>query len=260
MLWYYVGRGLVGQLTSGCHKRAILRHPRSSPAQASDSSIRTFALQSSQSTIENLHHINHVQEAIHRGKLLSLFSHIKLTITQNGAKNVVTLFHKPSNQASTRVLTLLKQANAQSVAHATEDQASSHDAHTKAERTEFELDVTEAPPTPDQLKNILEYLGGPSAAGKVISGASDEGDALRRLKADGEVFQRPLVRSPYLLWLGKLLMFVCRWWTGIKAKQVSHRQTFASGSDIMLTCVVAGENESAILNLVRSISKEGEKA
>ncbi|OAL50024.1 hypothetical protein IQ07DRAFT_587708 [Pyrenochaeta sp. DS3sAY3a] len=148
----------------------------------------------------------------------------KKLFSENAAKNVVTLFHKPSSQASTRVLTLLKQANAQSVSHATEDQASSHDAHNKAQRTEFELDVTEAPPTPDQLKNILEYLGGPSAAGKVISGASDEGDALRRLKADGEVFQRPLVVD----------------WNQGKA--------------------IAGENESAILNLVRSISKEGEKA
>jgi arsenate reductase-like glutaredoxin family protein len=114
-------------------------------------------------------------------------------LSQHGAKNVVTLFHKPSNQASTRVLTLLKQANAQAVSHATEDQASSHQAQNKAERTEFELDVTEAPPTTDQLKSILDYLGGPSAAGKVISGAENESDAMRRLKADGEVFQRPLV-------------------------------------------------------------------
>jgi arsenate reductase-like glutaredoxin family protein len=103
----------------------------------------------------------------------------------------VTLFHKPSNEASTRVLTLLKQANAQSVAHATEDQASSHHAQNKAERTEFELDVTEEPPTSDQLKSILEYLGG--SPGKVVQGASDESDALRRLKADGNTFQRPLV-------------------------------------------------------------------
>lgn len=112
---------------------------------------------------------------------------------QHGAKNVVTLFHKPSNQASTRVLTLVKQANAQTVSHATEDQASSHEAHNKAQRNEFELEVTEEPPTGDQLKSILEYLGGPSAAGKIISGASDETDALRRLKADGNTFQRPLV-------------------------------------------------------------------
>jgi len=108
-------------------------------------------------------------------------------------KNVVTLFHKPSSQASIRAHTILKQANAHSVSTATEDQASSHDAHSKAQRTEFELDVTEEPPTGDQLKNILEYLGGPSAVGRVIEGAKDETDALRRLKADGNSFQRPLV-------------------------------------------------------------------
>ncbi|KAJ4325020.1 hypothetical protein N0V94_000904 [Neodidymelliopsis sp. IMI 364377] len=139
---------------------------------------------------------------------------------EHGAKNVVTLFHKPSNQASTRVHTLIKQANAQSVAHATEDQASSHDAQSKAERTEFELDVTEAPPTVDQLKNILDYLGGPSAVGKIIPGAKDETDALRRLKADGDAFQRPLVVD----------------WNQGKA--------------------VAGENESEILSLLRNISAE----
>ncbi|KAF2036336.1 hypothetical protein EK21DRAFT_96273 [Setomelanomma holmii] len=138
---------------------------------------------------------------------------------EHGAKNVVTLFHKPSNEASTRVLTLLKQANAQSVAHATEDQASSHQAQNKAERTEFELDVTEAPPTSDQLKSILEYLGG--SVGGIVQGASDESDALRRLKADGNTFQRPLVVD----------------WNQGKA--------------------VAGENESEILKLVKSVPKEG---
>lgn len=93
------------------------------------------------------------------------------------------------------MLTVLKQANAQAVAHATEDQASSHQAQDKLERIEFELDVTEAPPTTDQLKNILDYLGGPvsSAASKVIRGARDESDAMRRLKEDGESFQRPVV-------------------------------------------------------------------
>lgn len=112
---------------------------------------------------------------------------------QHGVKNVVTLFHKPSSQASLRAHTILKQANAQSVATATEDQASSHNAQNKAERTEFELDVTEEPPTADQLKNILDYLGGPSNVNKIIEGAKDETDAIRRLKADGNSFQRPLV-------------------------------------------------------------------
>ncbi|KAH8730598.1 thioredoxin-like protein [Phaeosphaeriaceae sp. PMI808] len=141
---------------------------------------------------------------------------------EHGAKNVVTLFHKPNNDASTRVLTLLKQANAQSVAHATEDQASSHEAQNKAEKTEFELEVTEAPPTSDQLKSIMEYLGG--SAGQVVQDASDQSDALRRLKADGNTFKRP---------------FVVDWNQGR---------------------AVSGENESEILKLIQSISKEGGKA
>lgn len=111
---------------------------------------------------------------------------------QHGVKNVVTLFHKPSSQASLRAHTILKQANAHAISTATEDQASSHDAHNKAQRIEFELDVTEEPPTADQLKSILEYLGGPSAVGRVIEGAKDEKDALRMLKADGNTFKRPL--------------------------------------------------------------------
>lgn len=110
-------------------------------------------------------------------------------------KNVVTLFHKPSNQASTRVLALLKQSNAQSVTHATEDPASLPQTQNITDKKDFELDVTEAPPTGDQLKSILEYLGGAGAAGKVVEGAENESDALRRLKADGNVFQRPVVSA-----------------------------------------------------------------
>jgi arsenate reductase-like glutaredoxin family protein len=105
----------------------------------------------------------------------------------------VTLFHKPSSSASTRVHTILKQAHAQAAAHATEDQASSHKAHEKLERVEFDLDVTEAPPTSDQLKNILEYLGGSGAVSKVIRGAQNETDALKKLEANGESFERPVV-------------------------------------------------------------------
>lgn len=78
----------------------------------------------------------------------------------------------------------------QGAATATEDQASSHG---MPEKIEFDLDVTEAPPTGDQLKNILEYLGGSGAVSRIIKGAQNESDALRRLKADGESFERPLV-------------------------------------------------------------------
>lgn len=103
----------------------------------------------------------------------------------------MTLFHKPSSQASIRVHTLLKQANATSQATATEDQASSHKSQNKAERQEFELDVTEAAPTGDQLKNIFEYLGG--SAGRLVEGAKDQQDAIRKVKENGDAFQRPVV-------------------------------------------------------------------
>lgn len=104
---------------------------------------------------------------------------------------MITLFHKPSVAASVRVETLLKQASANIAAHATEDQASTPD-QPKPNREEFELNITEDPPTPDQLKNILEYLG-PNSAGKVVPGARSEVDALRRLKENGDSFLRPVV-------------------------------------------------------------------
>lgn len=61
------------------------------------------------------------------------------TCIQAGVKDVITLFHAPSNQASIRVHTILKQAAAAAQSHATEDQASSHDKQSKLERTNFEL-------------------------------------------------------------------------------------------------------------------------
>jgi len=150
---------------------------------------------------------------------------------------------------------MLKQANAQAVDHATQDQAASHDAQNKAERTEFELDVTEEPPTSDQLKTILEYLGG--SPSKLIEGASDESDAMRRLKADGNTFKRPLVSLCCLsTWTET---DYCRWWTGIKAKQVCRnypRLFFLPQTNF----AVAGDSESEIMKLVRAIPKETGKA
>jgi arsenate reductase-like glutaredoxin family protein len=131
----------------------------------------------------------------------------------------VTLFHKPSSSASTRAQTILKQAHAQAAAHSTEDQASSHQAQEKLERMEFDLDVTEAPPTGDQLKNILEYLGGASAASQVIQGAQNETDALRKLKENGESFQRPVV-SPSRPTIAGSDSNNNRWSTGTRAKLV----------------------------------------
>ncbi|KAF2479650.1 thioredoxin-like protein [Neohortaea acidophila] len=142
---------------------------------------------------------------------------------ETGVKDVITLFHSPSSQASTRIYTLLKQVSAQSSAHATEDQASDHKTQSKLERTDFELDVQEGAPTPDQLGNILEYLG-PSKAGTLIKDATGGSDALRRFKQNEKVFTRPVVVD----------------WNNGRA--------------------VVGDNESEIMKLVRSLPKETDKA
>ena len=95
-----------------------------------------------------------------------------------------------------RVHTLLKQVSATASEHATEDQASDHSAQTHPKRQEFELDVTEDPPTSDQLKSILEYVGAQNA-GTIIKGARDEADAMRKLKQSSENFQGPVVRNSF---------------------------------------------------------------
>jgi len=107
--------------------------------------------------------------------------------------DVITLFHKPSVQASVRVQTLLKQASAQASQHATEDQASDHSAQndTVTRNEPFELEVTESAPTPDQLKSILEYVGS-GKAGQLVEGAASESDALRKVKENGGSFIRPV--------------------------------------------------------------------
>ena len=85
-----------------------------------------------------------------------------------------------------------KQASANASEHATEDQASDHSAQSKPNRAEFELEVTEEPPTQDQLKSILEYVGAQKAS-TIIKGARDEADAMRKLKENSESFQTPVV-------------------------------------------------------------------
>jgi arsenate reductase-like glutaredoxin family protein len=105
--------------------------------------------------------------------------------------DVITLFHKPSIQASTRIATLLKQASAQSQEYATEDQASDH-SHQQTSREPFELDITENPPTKDQLKSIFEYVGGSKIA-QLVKGASSQSDALKKLQEDPDNFVRPVV-------------------------------------------------------------------
>ena len=88
------------------------------------------------------------------------------------------MFHKPSSESSTRVFTLLKQASASASETATGDQASDHSHHNAMQRSEFDLDITEAPPTSDQLKTILDYVGG-SMAGNLVKGATNEAEDRR---------------------------------------------------------------------------------
>lgn len=133
---------------------------------------------------------------------------------------MISVFHKSSVPASVRVVTLLKTASAHSQETATEDQASDHTPQNKAApRDPFELDITEADPTPDQLKNILDYLGNGKAS-QLVKGASNQSDALKKLKESGDNFQRPVVVD----------------WNQGKA--------------------VVGDNESEILKLVRELPKQ----
>lgn len=92
-----------------------------------------------------------------------------------------------------RVANLLKQASANATEHATEDQASDHSAQTTPHRAEFELNITEDPPTPDQLQTILQYVG-KSGVSTVVKGAESESQALKIFKQSAEAFQRPVVR------------------------------------------------------------------
>ncbi|KAJ4416042.1 hypothetical protein N0V82_006965 [Gnomoniopsis sp. IMI 355080] len=106
-------------------------------------------------------------------------------------KDIVTLFHKASSPASTRVATLLKQASANASEHATEDQASDHSSQTPAHRPEFELNITEDPPTTDQVQTILEYVG-KGGISSIIKGASSQDEALKLFKQSVDNFQRPV--------------------------------------------------------------------
>jgi arsenate reductase-like glutaredoxin family protein len=89
----------------------------------------------------------------------------------------------------------LKQASANATEYATEDQASDHSHQTNPRRAEFELEITEEPPTTDQLKSILEYVGVQKAS-TIIKGAKGEADAMKKLKENADNLNRPIVYSP----------------------------------------------------------------
>lgn len=83
-----------------------------------------------------------------------------------------------------RVSNLLKQASTRAQTDAT------HESQTR--RDPFELNVTEDPPTLDQVQTILEYVG-QSGASQVVKGARDDKDALKKFKENKENLLRPLV-------------------------------------------------------------------
>ncbi|RAH42882.1 uncharacterized protein BO66DRAFT_443143 [Aspergillus aculeatinus CBS 121060] len=134
----------------------------------------------------------------------------------------ITLFHTPSNPASKNAYKILQRASTQ---------AQSPDAPAGG-RGEFQLEVTTAPPTTDQLRNILDYVtGNPAGAGapdkgsrcavgEVVRGAKDAEEAIRRFKGDPEgTFVRPITVD----------------WTNGQA--------------------VVGDNESEILKMVQQINE-----
>lgn len=165
---------------------------------------------------------------------------IRLSRPQHKTKDIVTLFHKASSPASVRVANLLKQASANATEHATEDQASDHSAQTTPHRAEFELNITEDAPTPDQLQTILQYVGQP-AIPSVVKGASNESEALKIFKQSAEAFQRPVVRPTQRAYLSLL-------W----GAQLTTRQTV----DWNNGKAIAGADESKILKVLDQIPKK----
>ena len=160
---------------------------------------------------------------------------------------------------SIRAHTLLKQISAQASETATEDQATDHTAQNKIQRTQFELNVTEDPPTGDQLRTILEYVGsGGGRAGQIVEGATDEADALKKLKEDPSRFKPPVVRLTRNLThthRGNITDSVIRLWTGTMAGLVS-RSIIDHVQDMADNEVVFGFRESEILRMISQLPKE----
>jgi hypothetical protein len=135
----------------------------------------------------------------------------------------VTLFHKAGSPASVRVANILKAASASAASGATLDQASDHTAQTQSNREQFELNITEDPPTVDQVKTILEYVG-KGGISSIIKGATDEKNALKKFHENPDTLLRPVVRSPETLDLYSQWQHTdtgpCRLWIGIMERQL----------------------------------------
>jgi hypothetical protein len=73
--------------------------------------------------------------------------------------------------------------------------------------------VTTAPPTPDQLRNILDYVGGGVKPSDLVQGAKDAKEALELFKKDEGKFVRPVVCSfPFPFFLFLFILRVCGGW------------------------------------------------
>ncbi|KAH7010896.1 uncharacterized protein B0I36DRAFT_378521 [Microdochium trichocladiopsis] len=86
--------------------------------------------------------------------------------------DIITLFHKAGNLASTPPR-LPRRART---------------------REEFKLNITEEPPTEDQLRTILGYVG-QSKVSSVVKGASLDNDAIKKFRSSTNAFQRPVNNS-----------------------------------------------------------------
>lgn len=115
-----------------------------------------------------------------------------LTRRQGKTRDVITLF-KSSSPGSVRVHNLLKQLSAQATETATEDQASDHSAQNKLQRKEFNIDVVDTDPTPDQLNTILSQPG--IKISQFVPGANTSEEAMKMIKK----FHRPTVCASTLL-------------------------------------------------------------
>jgi arsenate reductase-like glutaredoxin family protein len=91
------------------------------------------------------------------------------------------------------VYSLLKQASAITSEYTTKDQASDYLHQTLARREEFKLNITKDPPTAEQLKSILEYIG-TQRASTIVRGAKNKTDTIKKLKENRENFQKPVIR------------------------------------------------------------------
>jgi hypothetical protein len=104
---------------------------------------------------------------------------------QHKPLDIITLFHKAGSPASARVIAALRKAS---------EAAAESSAANSSGRSEFQLDITEAPPTPDQLQTILGYVGRQGIP-SVVTGANDEAEAMKKFKENVENFRRPVVCS-----------------------------------------------------------------